>query len=192
LKGLNRSTISRQIARGQIPVRDGLVNPREADKARRANLDMRRGRRKKSKASPAPAEIWSVAEVCAWLMDKIRGDLVTVAPAAFQFLAAEFAALGGQAPEIAGQLAADAMDAMLSPAVDRLLPEYEWPPMPGYSNDVGEQADEILNKLQEIMDPFHPPPPKQEPLIVDGIDKLLDDLITAADAAEGEHDENAS
>jgi hypothetical protein len=37
--GVNRSTISRQIARGKIPTIDGLIDPGAADKARDRNLD---------------------------------------------------------------------------------------------------------------------------------------------------------
>lgn len=39
LRGLNRSTISRQIRAGQIPTHDGLIDPTEADGARERNLD---------------------------------------------------------------------------------------------------------------------------------------------------------
>jgi hypothetical protein len=37
-RGLSRSTICREVAEGKIPTRDGLINPREADQARRDNL----------------------------------------------------------------------------------------------------------------------------------------------------------
>jgi hypothetical protein len=63
-------------------------------------------------------------------------------------------ALGEQAPDIAAALAYDAMDAILAPAVDRLLPEYAWDPMPGYNWDTGEQADRILERLRETIDPL--------------------------------------
>jgi hypothetical protein len=50
LRGLNRSTISRQIRDGKIPVHGGKIDVSEADKARRENLDSGRsaeaGRRK--------------------------------------------------------------------------------------------------------------------------------------------------
>jgi hypothetical protein len=39
LRGLNRSTISRQIASGVIPTIDGLLDPRAADLAREKNLN---------------------------------------------------------------------------------------------------------------------------------------------------------
>ena len=39
LRGLNRSTISRQIRSGQIPTHEGLIDPTEADRARERNLD---------------------------------------------------------------------------------------------------------------------------------------------------------
>lgn len=50
-RGLNRSTISRQIKRGVIPVHDGKVNPMEADTARRNNLHIRRGGPKVNRAT---------------------------------------------------------------------------------------------------------------------------------------------
>ncbi len=39
LRGLNRSTISRQIRSGAIPTHDGKIDPKEADAARARNLD---------------------------------------------------------------------------------------------------------------------------------------------------------
>jgi hypothetical protein len=45
-RGLNRSTVCRQIAKGAIPTHDGKVDPAEADEARRNNLSILRGRRK--------------------------------------------------------------------------------------------------------------------------------------------------
>lgn len=42
LRGLSRSTISREVKRGQIPTHKGLIDPREADLARKRNLDMSR------------------------------------------------------------------------------------------------------------------------------------------------------
>lgn len=39
LRGLNRSTISKQIAAGVIPAHEGLVDPVEADRARDRNLN---------------------------------------------------------------------------------------------------------------------------------------------------------
>src|ERR1035437_3699873 len=38
MRGLNRSTISRQIRDGAIPVHDGRIDPKEADAARETNL----------------------------------------------------------------------------------------------------------------------------------------------------------
>jgi hypothetical protein len=46
LRGLNRSTISRQIRTGSIPTHDGLVNPGEADHSRENNLDASKRRNK--------------------------------------------------------------------------------------------------------------------------------------------------
>jgi hypothetical protein len=45
LRGLNRSTISRQIGDGIIPVHNGLLEPAEADLAREKNLDVGKRRR---------------------------------------------------------------------------------------------------------------------------------------------------
>jgi hypothetical protein len=45
LRGLNRSTVSRQIRDGKIPIHDGLVDPREADLARSRNLTMSQRRK---------------------------------------------------------------------------------------------------------------------------------------------------
>ena len=45
LRGLNRSTISRQIGDGIIPVHNGLLEPPEADLAREKNLDVGKRRR---------------------------------------------------------------------------------------------------------------------------------------------------
>lgn len=42
LANLNRSTVSRQIARGVIPTHDGMIDPKEADLARAANVSTRR------------------------------------------------------------------------------------------------------------------------------------------------------
>jgi hypothetical protein len=42
-RGLNKSTISRQVRDGFIPTRDGKINPVEADRARAENLDPSRG-----------------------------------------------------------------------------------------------------------------------------------------------------
>ena len=39
LRGLNRSTVSRQIRDGKIPTVGGLIDPRAADSARETNLD---------------------------------------------------------------------------------------------------------------------------------------------------------
>jgi hypothetical protein len=39
LRGLNKSTISRQVKSGQIPTRDGRIDPVAADQARERNLD---------------------------------------------------------------------------------------------------------------------------------------------------------
>ena len=39
LRGLNRSTISRQVQNGAIPTHDGRIDPVEADRARGMNLD---------------------------------------------------------------------------------------------------------------------------------------------------------
>jgi hypothetical protein len=54
LKGLNKSTISRQIARGIIPAHGGKVDPEEADQARRDNLNQSMRR---NKPSPAPVDL---------------------------------------------------------------------------------------------------------------------------------------
>jgi len=61
-RGLSKSTVSRQIRDGKIPMRDGMVDPREADKARRLNLDHRKRHRRpepqpkeRASAQPAPA-----------------------------------------------------------------------------------------------------------------------------------------
>jgi len=112
------------------------------------------GRRKEPKARAARTETWTYDEYGHWLMDQIRADLLTVAPVAFRLLAAELMALGEASPDVAALLACDAIDAILSRAVDRLVPEYEWNPMPGYNYDVGGQADKILTKLQEVIDPL--------------------------------------
>ena len=42
-RGLNKSTISRQVRDGLIPTHSGLINPAEADRARAENLDPSRG-----------------------------------------------------------------------------------------------------------------------------------------------------
>ena len=39
LRGLSRSTVSRQVRAGQIPTRNGLIDPIAADSAREKNLD---------------------------------------------------------------------------------------------------------------------------------------------------------
>src|ERR1051325_316777 len=50
LRGLARSTVSRQIREGKIPTRNaGLVNPAEADRARSLNLDARRRQQAKDR-----------------------------------------------------------------------------------------------------------------------------------------------
>jgi hypothetical protein len=54
LRDLNRSTISRQIARGIIPAHGGKVDPEEADQARRDNLNQSMRR---NKPSPAPVDL---------------------------------------------------------------------------------------------------------------------------------------
>lgn len=53
LRGLNRSTVSRQIRDGKIPIHNGMVDPAEADLARENNLDAGR-RRKTTKNEPFP------------------------------------------------------------------------------------------------------------------------------------------
>lgn len=50
-RGLNRSTICRQIQLGKIPTHDGLLDGTEADRARDRNLDVTRRRK-----APPPAE----------------------------------------------------------------------------------------------------------------------------------------
>jgi hypothetical protein len=59
LRGLNRSTISRQIASGAIPTVDGLLDPRAADLAREKNLNGVRkeqaARRKAEHAAKTPS-----------------------------------------------------------------------------------------------------------------------------------------
>jgi hypothetical protein len=45
LRGLNRSTISRQIRAGKIRTHDGLLDPKEADRDRRQNLDLASNRK---------------------------------------------------------------------------------------------------------------------------------------------------
>jgi hypothetical protein len=54
VRGLNRSTVCRQIASGKIPTHGGLVDVAEADRARRNNLDQVRGRRKVATAATGP------------------------------------------------------------------------------------------------------------------------------------------
>lgn len=61
LRGLNRSTISRQVAQGKIPVHGGLIDPAEADRARHNNLDLLRGRRKAATADTSRHE-WHEGE----------------------------------------------------------------------------------------------------------------------------------
>jgi len=41
-RGLAKSTISRQVRQGKIPMHGGLIDPAEADEARKNNLDMSR------------------------------------------------------------------------------------------------------------------------------------------------------
>jgi hypothetical protein len=54
-RGLNRSTICRQIRAGKIPTHNGFVKPSEADRARRENLsEPRGGGRRKQKADREP------------------------------------------------------------------------------------------------------------------------------------------
>ena len=53
LRGLNRSTVNRQVHRGLIPLHAGKVNRVEADKARRENLYLGRGG-KRAARPPAP------------------------------------------------------------------------------------------------------------------------------------------
>lgn len=71
LRGLNKSTISRQIREGKIPTHDGLVDPDEADEARRNNLDMSRRRdHARSCATPSP----DFAAGAGYLAQHLRGD----------------------------------------------------------------------------------------------------------------------
>src|ERR1051325_1226832 len=50
LRGLARSTVSRQIREGKIPTRNaGMVNPAEAERARSLNLDARRRQQAKAR-----------------------------------------------------------------------------------------------------------------------------------------------
>ncbi len=54
-RGLNKSTISRQVQRGVILLHGGLVDPREADERRRTCLSLTRGRRKNPASGGADA-----------------------------------------------------------------------------------------------------------------------------------------
>src|SRR5689334_22580636 len=50
MRGLAKSTISREVQRGQIPTVDGRIDPVAADRARNENLDQA-----KRKPTPMPA-----------------------------------------------------------------------------------------------------------------------------------------
>jgi hypothetical protein len=57
-RGLNRSTISRQIGAGKIPTIGGLVDPKAADAARQRNLSgARRGQGRKEEHGPDAAAV---------------------------------------------------------------------------------------------------------------------------------------
>lgn len=66
LRGLNRSTISRQVRNGTIPVHDGRVDPVEADAARDRNLSVtRREQAAERKAKQKPAKTPDAATTAA-------------------------------------------------------------------------------------------------------------------------------
>jgi hypothetical protein len=74
LRGLNRSTISRQIKTGTIPMHSGLIDPEEADRTRNSNLNMNK-KRKPRAAAPVldKTEVQQKIErICKAL--KIKGD----------------------------------------------------------------------------------------------------------------------
>ncbi len=87
LKGLNRSTVCRQVQRGVIPIHDGLVNPTEADRCRVEGLHIRgrntlRQRRERMAAEP-PAELvppgTTLVQVCDLRRRSYRdGQLATI------------------------------------------------------------------------------------------------------------------
>lgn len=71
-RGLSPSTVSRQIAAGKIPVHSGLIDPQEADAARRANLSPLRvaeaARRKSAgRSAPSTDERGAIGKVVAGL-----------------------------------------------------------------------------------------------------------------------------
>lgn len=61
LRGLNRSTISRQIQDGKIPTVDGMVDPRQADRARERNLNQVRRQQAERRKQQAPEARRSIA-----------------------------------------------------------------------------------------------------------------------------------
>lgn len=71
LRGLNRSTVSRQIRDGVIPTTGGMIGPEAADRARDSNLNQKR---RKAEATPVaatavPAEFnrgarWMAQQLC--------------------------------------------------------------------------------------------------------------------------------
>ena len=57
LRGLNRSTISRQVAEGKIPTVDGLIDPAAADQGRERNLHQgRRAQQAERKQNGRPVQ----------------------------------------------------------------------------------------------------------------------------------------
>ena len=63
LRGLNRSTVSRQIKTGAIPTTRGKIDPKKADRARAENLDPTRGRRKETPEPEKPKTLITVQAI---------------------------------------------------------------------------------------------------------------------------------
>jgi len=164
LRGLNRSTISRQIQSGVIKTIGGMIDVDQADRDRRNNLDGRRGRRKtvtpESKGPRAPKvdRAQMIEELRATWLDAIRERAARILPELARRLVL---------PEHVVISAHDVFDTVLARCgadPDYLNGDgYEWPPFdtPGLreaSASVQDEADKFLDRLEHMLDEFAPVP----------------------------------
>lgn len=142
-RGLNRSTISRQIARGIIPAHKGLVDPKEADRARQKNLHLSRGRNTLRQREQATPETGMDPDPCRAMLDRIRDTAAIRLPELAHRL---------RLPEHIALAAADIFDSLLSLAdADLDLDDYDWPvpttEPPKGSKALGQRTEAFCTRL---------------------------------------------